>query len=843
MLQTITVPVLADGDAGEPDEYFLVNLTNASNAVIDDTQGVGTITEDSACAEPPAGMVSWWRWEDDAADYQANNPATLSGAPAFVTGKVGKALQLDGTDDHASVAASPSLNVGADGGFTLDMWVKPSAGSIDSTERQLAEWNKNTGDPDTVGAHLGINVDSGEAATPGALFADIVDTTGASHRIATGGAVLSAGGYQHVALTYDKATGAAVIYVNGVAVATESLGTFTPQTSYDLYFGVRQAGAGAGTRFGGEMDEVELFGRALSAEEVKSIYDAGSAGKCHECVGPVSGVVSWWAAEGNAADIQGTNEGALVGDASFAPGKVGQAFSFDGNGDAVTVPHSGSLDLSSAITIEAWVKVDSFTKDWQAIVTKGDSAWRLHRFGDSNNVAFGTSGLTTGNGGPDLAGATDVADGQWHHVVGTYDGTTKALYVDGALDASTTASGLISTNAYPVMIGENAELHGRHFDGLIDEVVLYDRALSAEEVEAAFNAGGSGKCRTDLSINKTTKIDPVYLRRIFSYNLSVKNLGNASATGVSVSDTLPAGVAFVDAEPSQGTCVTGGGGTVDCDLGSLSGGGAEATVRIRVRAQATGTLTNTATVSGNEADSNPSNNSVTTDTQSVAVADVAVAKVDSNQTVALGDNITYTVRLLNRGPSPATGIDIIDTIPTGTTFVSASTNKGVFSSLPPVGGTGTLTANISNLAPDGTAEITIVVKPGAAGEYHNHATVTANETDPDSSNNSAHEATVVVTLRRIMLTPQTVAGGCSTSGQVFLTGPAPPGGITVSLSSTVPSATPPPTVNIPEGANASAPFGIPTSAVTQGQTGSIKATLSSTTVGRGLTVTKGTCSP
>ena len=97
--------------------------------------------------------------------------------------------------------------------------------------------------------------------------------------------------------------------------------------------------------------------------------------------------------------------------------------------------------LTTSITIEAWIKVRQFPGgDWTAIVTKGDSSWRLHRYGNTSVIAFSVGGLSSG----DLAGNRNVDDGQWHYVAGVYDGTNLFLYVDGALDASAPATGSIA---------------------------------------------------------------------------------------------------------------------------------------------------------------------------------------------------------------------------------------------------------------------------------------------------------------------------------------------------------------------------------------------------------------
>jgi hypothetical protein len=235
-------------------------------------------TSGQLCVPPPAGLVSWWPGEGNANDIFGSNNGTLEGGVTFVSGEVGQAFSFNGVDADVKVPASASLNVGTGNGLTLDAWINPS--DI-FTEQPLLEWNNNT----IQGAHFWINTFGG----PGSLFANLVDTSGVNHVFFSPPGIITAGVFQHVALTYDKATGNAFIYNNGLVVAASNLGVFTPQTSYDLYFAVRPAGAGPLNRYNGKMDEVELFSRALSITEIGAIHAAGSSGKCVNTPGKVTG--------------------------------------------------------------------------------------------------------------------------------------------------------------------------------------------------------------------------------------------------------------------------------------------------------------------------------------------------------------------------------------------------------------------------------------------------------------------------------------------------------------------------------------------------------------------------
>ena len=200
-------------------------------------------------------------------------------------------------------------------------------------------------------------------------------------------------------------------------------------------------------------------------------------------------LVGWWKLDETegalATDATGHGHaGALVGDPLWAAGAVDGALELDGEGDYVDLGTGPDFDLTDQITIAAWVKVNAFDMDWQAIVTKGDTAWRLSRSMD-DNLHFACTGMW-----PEwVHGSANVNDAQWHHVAGVYDGAELSLYVDGTLDTSAATSGPINVNEYPVYIGENAEHPQREWNGLIDDVRLYNYALSQTEIQTLHDAG------------------------------------------------------------------------------------------------------------------------------------------------------------------------------------------------------------------------------------------------------------------------------------------------------------------------------------------------------------------
>ena len=196
-------------------------------------------------------------------------------------------------------------------------------------------------------------------------------------------------------------------------------------------------------------------------------------------------LVGWWKfdeTEGNTAvDSSGNgNDGILVGNPVWRPqgGKIGGALEFSGKGDYVKIANKPAFDITNQITISAWVNITSVPQEWTGIVTKGDTAWRMSTSFAKNVFHFGVSSNDY------LNGMTEVGTGEWHHVACVYDGKKMRIYVDGVIDASGWRTGPIATNDFPVCIGENIELTGRCWHGLIDDVRIYNYSLSENKIAA-----------------------------------------------------------------------------------------------------------------------------------------------------------------------------------------------------------------------------------------------------------------------------------------------------------------------------------------------------------------------
>jgi len=233
--------------------------------------------------------------------------------------------------------------------------------------------------------------------------------------------------------------------------------------------------------------------------------------------------------------IPGTYVGGVTLGASGALAS-NTAARFDGVNDAVTLAAENRFDFTGPLTVETWLRVPSWTRTWQAIVTKGDSSWRLSRFGDTARISFES---TSDAGNHSLPSVRNLDDGLWHHVVGIYDGAAKYLFVDGALEGFAVYDRAISVNNWPVMLGENAQAVGRFLNGSLDEVAIYGRALPIPDVLEHLIAGGGMalSARTRLALPGLPAVDLAGMvhpsgaaalsTSLGSYNLAGFTLGGA----------------------------------------------------------------------------------------------------------------------------------------------------------------------------------------------------------------------------------------------------------------------------------------------------------------------------
>jgi len=252
-----------------------------------------------------------------------------------------------------------------------------------------------------------------------------------------------------------------------------------------------------------------------------------------------------------------------------------------------------------------------------------------------------------------------------------------------------------------------------------------------------------GPAQADLALTKADTPDPVFSGGpALTYSIEVTNNGPDAATGVTVTDALPAGVTFGSVTAGTGNCSEAG-GIVSCSIGTLASG-ASASISIvaipAIVAEPT-VVSNTATVAGTEEDPVPGNNSATTtSTVNAPSADLSVGTSSSPAEPLVSDPVTYGVTVTNAGPSGSTGVVLIISLPAIAEFVSASIDQGSCAA-----DANTLTCAIGDMAAGATVSAQVVVNaPGEAVVLTLSATVSADVPDPTGTNNAVSEDVTVI---------------------------------------------------------------------------------------------------
>jgi RHS repeat-associated protein len=222
-----------------------------------------------ACRPLPAGTLGFWPGDGNPRDMIGDHHATVGGSLVFGAGKVGQAFRYDGSNDTAVVDPPPPLSGGS---FTIAGWVQPA----DLLQLPIFEFSRST-TPAAYGVHVWQGYNAAGGGSAGAVYANLVDTAGVNHTMATGPHAIVPNQWHHVALTYERPLGRARIYVDGAIASVASLGVFDPQVAVPFGIGYRPRG---GNRYRGGIDEALLVDRALDPQEVKSAYLAGTLGYC-----------------------------------------------------------------------------------------------------------------------------------------------------------------------------------------------------------------------------------------------------------------------------------------------------------------------------------------------------------------------------------------------------------------------------------------------------------------------------------------------------------------------------------------------------------------------------------
>ncbi|HEY5914946.1 MAG TPA: proprotein convertase P-domain-containing protein [Verrucomicrobiae bacterium] len=250
----------------------------------------------------------------------------------------------------------------------------------------------------------------------------------------------------------------------------------------------------------------------------------------------------------------------------------------------------------------------------------------------------------------------------------------------------------------------------------------------------------------DVGLRATASPDSVLVEDALTYTFAVTNAGPATATGVNFSNTLPSFASFVSAVISQGNWTTNG-NTLLANFATLPvGGSATLTAVVQPQVGCPAQLTNTGYVAAFETDIHSGDNrAVVVTTVNLPQTSLGVSMTALPDPVIVGSNLTYTITVANAGPGKALEVRVTDSLPTGTVFVTASASQGTWTETG-----GTLVASLGALAAGGSAAVTVVLAPSAAGPLTNSAVVTTASKDTQASRSVSAVSQVVNPAAKIL---------------------------------------------------------------------------------------------
>ena len=450
----------------------------------------------------------------------------------------GTALKFDGVDDHVVIADAPSLRPT---NLTLEGWVKFDADRSATILSKLMA-NGNNGYSDNLISYQ-ISYQSGQ------LVSTMSNGSRFDYISIPWKPVI--GLWYHLALTFDDTTDTQTIYVNGVPV---SIGMVTLSIAYAEHPFLIGAGLSRNVTFPGAIDEVRIWNVARTGDQIRAemfrIPSANEVGLIasysfeessnanvldnsgngnhgaftstpfyvnsgienpQAAVQPPSGLVGWWSADGNANDLAAGNNGEIRDRTSFYPGVVGLGFLFSGQGaDRVRIADAadGSLDVTGDITINAWINpitpysgypttprtiVQKQSLSVNGIISYGLFLEADGRLSFTSQQAGGAIGRVSAN--------ASIPEKKWSHIAVTISDNTLQFYVDGARLSAVqypfprpATDGPMTIGATPVNRSWGEDTVDQ-FPGGIDEVQLFNRALTSQEIRLIARAGRAGQSK------------------------------------------------------------------------------------------------------------------------------------------------------------------------------------------------------------------------------------------------------------------------------------------------------------------------------------------------------------
>lgn len=455
---------------GYMDEVKLYNRV-LSDAEIEDEYN--RTQERFAIKNAESGLIGYWKLEDNAIDSTGNNTTGSEYNMTYTTGKIGTCGSFNGSSSYISVPHDAIQNLNSTGTISLWAYSNRAYPSDDGTTKYRGLISKTIGGST---ANIAYFIDWYGTNEWGQLRCDISNGTSLQGKSKY---ITFSTEWVHIVFSFNGQSHK--LYINGVEdepEVTQTISAQTLETSLDIgrVFKIT-------SYWDGLIDEVKIYNRALSADEVAAEYSRTS--NQFKISISEQGLVGHWKLEDNALDSSGNGVDGTEYYMTYTDGKIGRCGDFNGSNGYIETGISSVLNVGTTLTACAWIYRETNDNSTESIIhhiLKG-SPWTgfwLGSWSDGKLMAF------VGNYNTHNLYTTDViSNEEWHHVALISNGSTFAIWVDGDKASADKAVGS-AQNDVSVRIGWSAS-SGQYFDGLIDDVRIYNRALSQEEITNLYN--------------------------------------------------------------------------------------------------------------------------------------------------------------------------------------------------------------------------------------------------------------------------------------------------------------------------------------------------------------------
>ncbi|MFD2161837.1 LamG domain-containing protein [Paradesertivirga mongoliensis] len=442
-------------------------------------------TDDSD--QTPSDLIAYWAFDGNGTDtsiYKHHVSLNNLTPTANRFGQPGKALYFNGTDSYASISDSKVLRL-SNTDFTLNAWIKLDA--YDSS------FGSNILSKHITGANNGWGWSVCGYASP-ATGPGFYGPGGGSVN-AVGKKVVSLNDWHMVSAVYRLSTQELSIYLDGILDNVVS-GIASPNAAISASLFIGKDEPTNKYHFKGALDDISIYSKAISSTGIKELHDA-SKPQSNE-------LIAYWPFDGDGKDHSNNGNTASLHNLSPTADRfcrAGGALYFDGISSYASVADNMKLRLNNTdFTLNGWVKMDAYN------VSYGSNILSKHITGLNNGWGWSVCGYASpatgplfygpGGGSNNAVGTTVVTLNQWHMVTGVYNKSaqTLSLYIDGELN--NTSNGILSPNgniSAMLYIGKDQPTNMYYYKGAMDDLRIYGRALSSQEIKQ-FYSSTSGGC-------------------------------------------------------------------------------------------------------------------------------------------------------------------------------------------------------------------------------------------------------------------------------------------------------------------------------------------------------------